>query len=68
MSDPYDSCEEEADWIRGHSLNGQADEVVRNERADHERPGDDNPEDSDWEAASIEEPGISTRFVALCDF
>lgn len=34
--DPNDSCEEEADWIRGHSLRAEPDEVVRNELADHE--------------------------------
>jgi hypothetical protein len=38
----YDSCEEEADWIRGHSLGASPDEVVQNELADHEVEGNDD--------------------------
>ena len=37
--DPYDSCEEEADWIRGHSLGVEPVEAVQNELADHENEG-----------------------------
>ena len=38
--DPYDSCEEEADWIRGHSLGVEPGEVIQNELTDYEIEGD----------------------------